>query len=323
MTTAINVSRARARGLPGAGGPRPAPGRSGPTLGRRMRRSIAGYVFLAGAILCFALFSWYPMLHEILLSFQHLSLVGQSEGWGGWRNYEHMLNDPDFWTSVHVTLVFTGLALIFGYAVPFVIAVALNEFRHAKSYFRLLVYLPVMLPPVASAFLWRYWFYAPDNTGLFNSFLHDLHLPTSTWLQSPNNTFVILCMVIFSTWSNMGSGVLIYIAALQGIPGELYEAAELDGAGIFKRVWHVTIPQTRLILSLMLLLQIVATMQTFTESLVLTGGANGTGTLVYLVYQDATNFNNFGGSAAIGTVLLLFLGLFSGAYLWLNRRGEE
>jgi multiple sugar transport system permease protein len=153
--------------------------------------------------------------------------------------------------------------------------------------------------------------------------LHDLHLPASTWLQSPNNTFVILCMVIFSTWSNMGSGVLIYMAALQGIPGELYEAAELDGAGIVKRVWHVTIPQTRLILSLMLLLQVVATMQTFTESLVLTGGANGTGTLVYLLYQDATNFNNFGGSAAIGTVLLVVLAIFSGAYLWLSRRGED
>jgi hypothetical protein len=149
-----------------------------------VRRTVTGYAFLVGAILCFALFSWYPMIHEILLSFQHLNLVGQSEGYDGWRNYEHMLNDPDFWTSVHVTLVFTGLALIFGYAVPFVIAVALNEFRHAKSYFRLLVYLPVMLPPVAGAFLWRNWFYAPDGSGLFNEVLHDLHLPTSTWLQS-------------------------------------------------------------------------------------------------------------------------------------------
>ncbi len=299
----INVSRARARGLPGAGRPSE-PHRRSASLGRRVRRNIGGYFFLAGAIICFALWSWYPMIHEIVLSFQHLNLVGQSEGWGGWRNYEHMLNDPGFWTSVRVTLVFTGLALIFGYAVPFVLAVGLNEFRHAAWYFRLLVYIPVMLPPVAAAFLWSKWFYAPDNSGLFNSVLHDLHLPTSTW-------------------SNMGSGVLIYMAALQGIPGELYEAAELDGAGIVKRVWHVTVPQTRLILSLMLLLQVVATMQTFTESLVLTNGANGTGTLVYLLYQDATNFNNFGGSAAIGTVLLVVLGIFSGAYLWLSRRGEE
>jgi multiple sugar transport system permease protein len=317
----INVSRARARGLPRAGGPSPAPRRRAPLAGR-IRRNATGYAFLIGAALCFLLFSWYPIIREFLLSFQHLNTIGQSEGWGGWRNYEHMLNDPSFWTSVRVTLLFTGLALIFGYAVPFLLAVLLNEFRHARSYFRLLVYLPVMLPPVASAILWR-WFYTPDNSGLFNSVLHFLHLPTSAWLQSPNNVFVVLCMVIFSTWANMGSGVLIYIAALQGIPGELYEAAELDGAGIFKRLWHVTVPQTRLILSLMLLMQIVSTMQTFNESLVLTNGEPGTGTLVYLVYQDATNFNNFGGSAAISSVLLVVLALFSGGYMWLNRRVED
>ena len=316
----INVSRARARGLPKA--PAGAPQRRRPSLASRIRHNTTGYIFLAGAILCFALFSWYPMVREVLLSFQKLSLVGEPERWDGLLNYRHMLADPNFWTSVRVTLLFSGLALIFGFAVPFVLAVGLNELRHAKSYFRLLVYLPVMMPPVAAAFLWK-WFYTPDNSGLFNTVLHDLHLPTSAWLQSSNQTFVVLCMVLFSTWANMGSGVLIYLAALQGIPGELYEAAELDGAGILKRVWHVTMPQTRLILSLMLLLQIVATMQTFTESLVLTGGANGTGTLVYLVYQDATNFNNFGGSTAIGTVLLVILGLFSGAYLWLNRRGNE
>jgi multiple sugar transport system permease protein len=318
----INVSHARARGLPRAGGPAPAARRRKAPLATRVRRNLTGYAFLVGAIACFLVFSWYPIVHEFLLSFQHLNPIGQSEGWRGWRNYQNMIHDPGFWTSVRVTLVFTGLALVFGYAVPFLLALGLNEFRHAQGYFRLLVYLPVMLPPVAAAFLWR-WFYAPDDSGFFNSILHLLHLPTSAWLQSPNNTFVVLCMVMFSTWSNMGSGVLIYLASLQTIPGELYEAAELDGAGILKRVWHVTIPQTRLILSLMLLTQIVATMQTFTESLALTNGEPGTGTLVYLLYQDATNFHNFGGSAAISSVLLIVLALFSGAYLYVSRRVAE
>jgi len=314
----INVSRARSSGLP----PTSAPPRRRPSMSSRIQRNATGYLFLIGAIICFALFSWYPIIRELLLSFQKLNLIGQSEGWDGLQNYRHMLADPNFWSAVRVTGYFTGFALIFGYAVPFVIAVGLNELRHAKSYFRLLVYLPVMMPPVAAAFLWK-WFYTPDNSGLFNSVLHDVHLPTSAWLQSPNQAFVVLCMVLFSTWANMGSGVLIYLAALQAIPGELYEAAELDGAGIIKRVWHVTVPQTRLILSLMLLLQIVATAQAFTESLILTGGANNSGTLVYLLYQDATNFNNFGGSTAIGVVLLVVLMLFSGPYLWLSRRGSE
>jgi multiple sugar transport system permease protein len=132
-------------------------------------------------------------------------------------------------------------------------------------------------------------------------------------------------LVLVSTWANMGGATLIYLAALQGIPGELYEAAEIDGAGLFGRIRHVTIPQTRLILSLMLMLQIVATMQMFTESFVLTGGGpeGSTTTLVMLVYNYAFNFNNLNTAAALGVLLLLMLGLFSAGYVLLERRGRE
>ena len=116
----------------------------------------------------------------------------------------------------------------------------------------------------------------------------------------------------------------IYLAALQGIPGELYESAELDGAGILRRVWHITVPQTRLILSLMLLLQIIGTMQVFLEPYIITGASNDTTTVVYLIYQYAFNFNNYGSASALGVVLLLVLIGFAGGYLWLSRRlGEE
>jgi len=289
---------------------------------RGVRRNTGAYLFLVGAIVCFALFSWYPMIREVIISFQKVNIAGQSNGWAGLQNYRRVFDDPQFWSSVRTTALFAGFALVLGYAVPFVVAVVLNELRHAKAYFRLLVYLPVMMPPVAGAFLWK-WFYTPDNSGLFNSVLHDLHLPTSAWTQSSSSNVAVLCLVLFSTWINMGSGVLIYLAALQGIPGELYEAAELDGAGILKRVWHVTVPQTRLILSLMFLLQIVATMQVFLEPFILTAGANNTVTAVYLVYQYAFSYGNFGGAAAMGVLLFAVLACFSGAYLWLSRRGNE
>jgi len=211
--------------------------------------------------------------------------------------------------------------LIFGYAVPFIAAVVLNEIRHARSYFRLLVYLPVMMPPAAAAFLWK-WFYDPGD-GLFNTILRDLHLPTSQWLQSTNTAMISL--VLFSTWINMGSGTLIYLASLQNIPGELYEAAEIEGAGLFRKLWHVTIPQTRLILSLLLMLQIVATMQVFLEPFILSGGGpeGKTTTVVYLIYEYAFHFNNYGSAAALGFVLLVVLAGFGGAYLWLSKRGDE
>jgi len=286
----------------------------------RARRSLQGYLFLLGAVLCFALFSWYPMVREFIMAFQRTKR-GRTT-WVGWDNLHRIMADPAFWQAWRNTVTFTVLALILGFAVPFFVAVLLNEFRHGQAYLRILVFLPVMLPQVASALLFRY-FYDPKY-GLFNQILHFFQLPGSAWLSSKDTA--LLSVVIAATWMNMGSATLIYLAALQGIPGELYEAAELDGAGLWRRIWHVTIPQTRMILSLMLLLQVVATMQMFTEAYMLTGGSGPQGstlTVVYLIYNYAFNFNNFGSAAALGVVMLLVLGAFSGVYLWLERRVKE
>lgn len=294
------------------------PGRR-PLRTRKLRDNTAAYALMIGAIFCFALFSWYPMIREVIMSFQKTNFAGET-AWVGLANYRHIIADPSFWSAWRATALFAGLALVFGYAIPFITAVVLNELRHWRGYFRLLVYLPVMIPPAAAAFLWK-WFYTPDNSGLFNAVLHAVGLPTSQWLQSPR--IALLCLVLFSTWSNMGAAVLVYLASLQGIPGELYDAAEIDGAGLLRRVWHVTVPQTRLILSLMLMLQIVATMQVFLEPLILTGGQSNTTTVVYLIYNYAFSFNNYGSAAALGIMLLVVLMGFAGAYLWLSRRGEE
>jgi multiple sugar transport system permease protein len=311
----INVSYATAREAKAAARPR----RRAP-LGRRVRSNATGYLFMAGAVLCFAVFSWYPMIREVVMSFQYTNFAGNTK-WVGLENYRHIIADPDFWAAWRTTGLFTLFALVFGYAVPFFTAVVLNELRHARSYFRLLAYLPVMMPTVAAAFLWK-WFYRADDTGLFNQILNALHLPSVQWLQS-SHALAVLCLVLFSTWINMGGAVLIYLAALQGVSGELYEAAELDGAGILKRIWHVTVPQTKLILSLMLMLQIVNTVQVFTEPYVITGAANNTTSVVYLIYQYAFNFNNYGDASALGIILLLVLVGFAGMYLLLARNVEE
>ncbi|WP_405776382.1 carbohydrate ABC transporter permease [Streptomyces sp. NBC_00859] len=299
-------------------GPPPAARRE--ILVRNLRRNLSAHGFLIGAVLCFAFFSWYPMVREFLLAFQK-NKSGRTT-WVGLDNLDYVFHDPAFWQAWRNTLLFTGLALVLGFLVPFVIAIVINEFRHAQGYLRLLVYLPVMLPPVASVLLFKY-FYDPGY-GLFNGILHFLHLPEQQWLQSTSTS--MLSVVIASTWMNMGGATLIYLAALQGIPGELYEAAELDGAGLLRKIWHVTVPQTRLILSLLLLMQIIATMQVFTEPFLLTNGAGPEGsttTVVYLIYQYAFNFNNYGGAAALGLVLLVLLAGFSAAYVRLSRDSES
>ena len=124
----------------------------------------------------------------------------------------------------------------------------------------------------------------------------------------------------------MGGAVLIYLAALQSIPGDLYEAAELEGAGVLRRIWHVTIPQTRLILSLMFLLQVVATMQVFIEPLILAGGngvQDSATSLVYLMYNHAFRLNDLNGAAALGVMLLLVLLVFSALYVRLSPKQED
>jgi multiple sugar transport system permease protein len=295
-------------------------------FGHRVRRNLSAYAFLVGAVLCFTFFSWYPIVREVIMSFQK-AVYGGGYTWAGWRNYTRIIHDPMFWQAWRNTLEFTVLALVIGYAVPFCVAILLNELRNARGYLRVLVYLPVMLPPASALLLFSY-FYNPQY-GLFDDILRLLHLPTSQWVLQPGTGFVstaMISVVVASPWMNMGGATLIYLAALQNIPGELYEAAELDGAGLFSRIRHVTIPQTRLILILLLMLQVVATMQMFVESFVLTNGGGGVGnntqSVVMLIYQYAFAYSgasNYNSASALGVMLMLVLAVFSGGFLWATR----
>ena len=285
-------------------------------LRQRFGDNLAAYGFMAAGIGCFALFSWYPLIRGIVLSFQQDDLV-TAPTWVGLDNFRHLFVDPLFWTAWRNTLEFTGLALVVGYAVPFAIAVLLNELRHLTTFFRIAVYLPVILPPVVCVMLWQY-FYDPGN-GLFNAVLRDVHLPTSQWTQSAH--MAMISLVLVSTWANMGGATLMYLAALQTIPGELYEAAELDGAGVWRRIRHVTIPQMRFIMLVLLLLQLVSTMQVFIEPFQMTGFTDSsTITVMVLIYRYAFAVNqDFGLAAAMSVLLFLVLASFSALYLRLTR----
>lgn len=298
--------------------PRPGPG--GRPLRRRLADQSSAYAFLLGGLLCFALFSWYPAIRAVVIAFQKYTPGAEPE-WVGTSNFTRVFQDPEFAAAWRNTLTFTLLALLIGFAVPFALALVLNELRHAKAFFRVVVYLPVMIPPVVSALLWK-WFYDP-GAGLANEALRFLNLPTSNWSNGADTALVSLVLV--ATWANLGGTVLIYLAALQSIPGELYEAAELDGANIWQRIRHVTVPQTRFVILMLMLLQIIATMQVFTEPFVITGGGpeNATVTVLYLIYKYAFLYNDFGGACALSVMLLLLLSAFSAVYLRLTRSGED
>ena len=284
---------------------------------RLARRNLAGMLFLLPAILIFGFFVWYPIFYGFVLSFQKNAFYG-APTFAGWQNYLFVLHDPLFWTAWRNSAQYALYGLLIGYLLPIVLAIAINELRRGTGYFRLAFYLPVIIPPLVTAFLWRY-MYTHDG-GLVNSLLAVVHIAPQPWLQSPSTAMASL--VIVTTWANMGGTVLIYLAALQGIPAQLYEAAELDGASIWRRIWNITLPQIRGMMLILLLIQIIATVQVFTEPFTLTGGGPdlSTMTVLLLLYNYAFNSGNFGAASALSVILFLVLVVLSLGYFGITRR---
>ena len=282
---------------------------------------LAALVFALPMLAIFAAFSWYPIVRLVVLSFQHTNLVDPPT-WAGLDNFREVINDPLFLTAVKNTAYFAGLALLFGYPIPLIAAVLISESRRFRGTYSVLAYLPVVIPPVVGVMLWKYVFYEPSSVGLFNTVLGWVHLGPYGWLQDPGTAMPAL--VVESTWANAGTTVIIYLAALTTVDRDLYDAASVDGASIWRKIWHITLPQLRGVLLVTLMLQIIGTVQVFLEPFLFTSGgpANSTLTVLLLVYQYA--FGNsvgvgFGQAAALSLMVAAFLAVFSLVFLRLTR----
>ncbi|MET9340036.1 MULTISPECIES: carbohydrate ABC transporter permease [unclassified Nonomuraea] len=274
------------------------------------------FLFLIPAFVAFGVFSYWPMIRGLLISFQETNLVDPAT-WVGLDNFAALLRDPLLSTAIANTLLFVGLGLLIGFPAPLILATVMSTVRKGAGIYRFLVYLPVVIPPVVAILLWK-WFYDPGH-GLFNELLGLAGLGPFPWLESPRTA--MLSLVIQSTWAWMGSTVLIYLAAMVTIPAELYEAAQMDGASIARRLWHITLPQLRPTIGLLLLLQLVSTTQVFTEPYVFTDGGpeNSTLTILLLIFRYAFRDGAYGQAAALAFLLAIFLGLMSAIYLRATR----
>jgi multiple sugar transport system permease protein len=280
------------------------------------RRELIGITFLLPAILVFGLFAWWPIVRGLIISFQRTDLLGTTE-WVGLHNFQMLFADPLLGTAVVNTLLFVGLGVLIGFPAPLILASVLSTLRRLGGLYRFLAYLPVVIPPVVSVLLWK-WFYDP-GAGLFNSALGVVGLGPYPWLESPDTA--MLSLVLEATWAGMGGTVLIYLAAMVGIPGELYEAAEIDGANMWQRIWHVMLPQMRALIGLLLLWQLINTIQVFTEPYVFTGGGprNSTITVLLLIFRYGFQQGNYGQAAALAFLLAVALGVLSAVYLRATR----
>ena len=201
----------------------------------------------------------------------------------------------------------------------------MSEVRRAKGLFSALAYLPVVVPPVVAVLLWKF-FYDASPTGVFNSILAMVGIGPQPWIQSI--TAAMPSLVLEATWAGAGGTIIIYLAALTGVAPELYDAAEVDGASIWQKIWHITLPQLRGILLITLILQVIGTAQVFLEPFLFTAGgpANSTITVLLLIYRYA--FQNslggdYGAATALSLMLAIFLAVLSVVYFRLTKSWSQ
>lgn len=274
---------------------------------------LSNLIFLLPLLFIFGAFSWWPIVQAVVMSFQKTNLVTPAI-FVGWDNFARVLGDPLFLTAVKNTGYFAVLALVFGYPVPLVVAVLMSEVRKWRGVFSALAYLPVVVPPVVAVLLWKF-FYDASPTGVFNVMLSWVGIGPQPWIQSAASAMPSL--VLEATWAAAGGTIIIYLAALTGVAPELYDAAEVDGASIWRKIWHVTLPQLRGVLLITLILQIIGTSQVFLEPFLFTGGgpANSTVTILQLIYRYAFQ-NSLGGNYGAATALSIMLAVFLAVLSW-------
>lgn len=284
------------------------------------RGGLSTLLFLLPLLVIFGVFSWWPIVRAAVMSVQQTNLVTAPK-FVGIENFTSVLSDPLLWTAVQNTGWFALIALVFGYPIPLVLAVLMSSARRFRGLYSAIAYLPVVVPPVVAVLMWKF-FYDARPDGVFNTITGWFGIGPMTWLQSADTAMPSL--VLEATWAAAGGTVIIYLAALVSIPPELYEAAEIDGAGIWRKVWHVTMPQLRGVLLVTLILQVIGTSQVFLEPFLFTGGgpAHSTLTILLLIYNYAFASSlggDYGAATALSLMLAVFLAIFSAIYFRMTK----
>ena len=269
----------------------------------RRREALQGYLYIAPWIIGFLIFFAGPLVASLYYSFTYYPLL-QDPSWIGLQNYTTALfNDRMFWLSVQRTLLWAITTVPLGIAGSFFAAVLLNRAIFGKSFWRVLFFLPSLTPEVAAAVLWV-WILQPD-VGILNSTLRSLlGIRGPDWLASPD--WALPSLVLISLWTGIGSiRMLIFLAGLQGVPQELYDAADVDGVNWWQRIWHVTVPMISPTILLNLILGIIGSLQVFGLAFVTTAGGPAYATYFYALHLYQTAFRSF--DMGYGSALAWFL----------------
>lgn len=263
------------------------------------------YLFLLPALLVLALTVFFPAGQAFFLSFTRYEYdLTKAPQWIGMANFQRLGQDPVFWKTAGNTLLYLGIVVPILVVVPLGLAILVDRKLRGMSWFRVAFYTPVVISMVVAGIAWR-WLY--NSNGLFNQLLKTLNLEAIPWLTSPQ--WAIFSVMGVTIWKGLGYYMVIYLAGLQSIPGELYEAAAMDGVDGVGKHWSITLPLMRPYLFLVAVISAISATKVFEEVFIMTQGGprNSSKTLVYYLYEQA--FNNLEVSYACTIGLVMFLAI--------------
>ncbi len=273
-----------------------------PKWGKQLKTQLAAWFFLAPALIILGLFLFYPAVMAFWMSFHDWKSLG-GHTWIGLQNYARLLTFPYFLDTVRNTLYFTILNVPVTMIVSLVIALLLDIEIRGRHWFRLCFYLPVVTSGVAVSLLWK-WILQGGELGLLNSVVASLALPMQDWLGDPH--LAMPAIVLVNVWKQMGYYALIFLAGLQAISPEFYEAGRVDGANRWHLFRHITLPLLRPAVLLNSILLFIGSLEQFEQVFVMTGGgpADSTRTVAFYLFQ-AWERGELGMAAAVGYVLFV------------------
>jgi multiple sugar transport system permease protein len=307
---------ARARVRPGEGAVRLPAYRWSKSLRRVL---IAALLFQLLWIIGFLLFLLYPMVMTLYYSLTDYNILGTPQ-WVGLDNYRALLADDQFFLALGNTSYLTLIGVPSGLIFAFVTALLLNTKVKGMALWRTIYFLPAVMPPVAVSILWL-WIFNPSY-GVVNAVLGFLHVPQPGWFADP--VWSKPAIILMGLWQ-VGATTIIYLAALQGVPQNLYEAVEIDGGGWWAKLRHVTIPIVSPVTLFNLITGVIGSFQFFTQAYVAAGGAAGApeGSLLFFVmyiYQNAFQYFKMGYASALSWILFLIIMFCTIVLIWLSKR---
>ncbi len=267
------------------------------------------WLLLAPNFIIAAIFTVYAIVYSVYLSFHDVDLFGNTFTFIGFENYTKSMSDPLFAKMLGNTFIYVLFTVPIGMAISLVAAVLLNQPIKGRMLIRGSFFLPTILPIVAIAQVWI-WIYEPTY-GLLNFMLQKMGISDPAnpvlWLASPNTA--MMAVIIFSIWKSFGYNMIIYLAALQGISRQLYEAADIDGANGWQKFFHITLPGLRPATFFVLITSINGSFQAFDQIYVLTQGGplHSTNVIAYYIYQYAFEYFEIGRGAAVSLVMFILL----------------